>query len=209
MSKRAALFDFDGTLTKRSSIVPFFMEAAGVRAVGLRARQLAMPAARYALGRSAFSDVFALAFEGILKGKTQAELDEAGKRLGARLAGAGLWESTRAEFLRRLDAGERVAIVTGGLPYCARGWLLSEGLGEEVEVFASSIEFSSDGRAGRLERVMVREHKLAALEWARQRGVEHVSAFGNSEGDHAMLGSAHEAWWVSKKGALSRWPGAL
>lgn len=207
--QRAALFDFDGTLTKRSSIVPFFVEAAGARAVGARAHQLALPAARYALGRAAFSDVFALSFQGILTGKTEGQLSEAGARLGTRLAKGGMWSAARLELLSRLEAGERVAIVTGGLPYCARGWLLAEGLEDRVEVFASSIVFDAQGKAQKIERVMVREQKLAAIEWARGQGAQRVSAFGNSEGDHAMLRAACEPWWVSKKGALSRWEGAL
>lgn len=208
-AERAALFDFDGTLTKRSSIVPFFVELAGRRAVAARAHQLALPAARYALGRCAFSEVFTLSFQGIVTGKTEAQLEQAGRALGARLAQKGLWPGTRAELLRRVSDGERVAIVTGGLPYCARGWLLAEGLEKSVEVFASSVAFDASGRAAGLERVMVREQKLAAVTWAQELGARHVSAFGNSEGDLAMLRAASEPWWVSKKGALSKWQGAL
>lgn len=208
-NERAALFDFDGTLTQRSSILPFFIEAAGARAVGLRARGLVLPAARYALGRFAYSDVFTLSFQGILTGKTERELEEAGRRLGARLAKKGMWASARSELIRRVEAGERVAIVTGGLPYCAKGWLLAEGLSEAVEVFASSIEFDEAGGATAIRRVMVRESKLEAVAWAKEGGARVVSASGNSEGDFAMLSAACEPWWVCKKGALSRWKGAL
>lgn len=205
---QAALFDFDGTLSKRSTIGAFLIESAGVGSLAIQGPWLAPKALSYLSGSTSFSEVFAVSFDRLLRGKTEDEMARAGLVLGARLASRGVWGSVKERLVRHQQEGALVAIVTGGLPYCARGWLVAEGI-SGVEVFGTPVSFDASGRALGLKSVLVGPHKLSAVEWARSKGAEHISAYGNSLGDREMLLAADAGWWVDKKGTLSPWKGAL
>lgn len=206
--KIAALFDFDGTLTKKSTVGSFFLMAAGPKSYLKSGPSLVIPTLQYGLKKRTFEEVFHLSFDALLKGKSKEELEAAGRKLARYISKTGMWDDTKQALLKHCREDATVAIVTGGLPFCAQAWLKLEGL-DQVYLWASEAEFDAQGYAMGIKNVMVKQQKLKAIEWVNALQVDHIIAYGNSEGDHAMLGASHEKWWVDKKGLLSPWKGVL
>lgn len=201
--RRVAAFDFDGTLSRRDTLVPFLALAAGrqrfaraVARLGLLGARRRVPARdRDALKEELIRMLFA--------GREEREL----RLLGEQYARTLLADELRPEVLRRLeqhrDAGHDVVFVSASLVYYLEP--LAEALGvHHVIAVEPAVR---DGRlTGELARPNVRaEQKAVRLrEWlgqpgdGRLQGVE-LWAYGNSSGDHELLELADHRLWMGSR----------
>lgn len=200
-----AAFDFDGTLTRRDSLLPFLVFVCGA---GATARALVAEAYRFArvlLGRESRDEAKEALLTRLLSGVDARPLRESGELFAGRLVNREL----RPEMRRRLEwhrrAGHRVVIVS------ASPTIYLETVGRLLgvdAVLATELEVGPDGRlTGKLlgqncrgEEKAIRLRAWLDTENHRTAGQgnppRQVWAYGDSPGDSEMLALADNAVWV-------------
>ncbi|MDQ3146213.1 MAG: HAD-IB family hydrolase [Actinomycetota bacterium] len=197
-----AAFDFDGTLSRRDTFLPFLQRLCGAqRLYGALARSMAVGRA----GRDAVKDGLLLR---LLAGRDAAEVDQAGAEYAAFLAGSSrLRPDTLSRAEEHRGRGHLLVIVSASPEvYLAP---LGEQLGFDA-VMATRLEVADDRRlTGRMTGPNCRgPEKVARLEeWLAARlgpGGErpHVFAYGDSAGDRELLARADVATRVRPRQAL-------
>lgn len=178
-----AAFDFDGTLTRRDSLVPFLARHVG-RAVTARGL---VAAGKTRGGRSARKQAL---LDRTLRGRPLDEITTAGEAYAAHLVATGMRPDTLALLDDHRNNGHRPVIISASpeLYVRAAGRLLGID-----DVLATRLEVADDGRlTGRYDgRNCLGEEKVTRLdEWLAGRDVSLLYAYGNSSGDDALLARA-------------------
>ena len=190
-----AAFDFDGTLTRRDTLLPFLLQALGRRALIRHALVLAPTLAGYGLGLVrndvAKERVLARSFAGTDIGALR---DKAAQFAEHILPGL-----VRSEAIHRFEwhkkQGHRCVVVSASLELYVQPWALKAGFDD---VIASRLETKDDGLiTGNLlgqncfgiEKV----RRLEALVGPR-RGYT-LYAYGDSRGDKELLSVADYAYY--------------
>lgn len=200
--RRIAAFDFDGTLSRRDTLVPFLALAAGRRRFAAAVARVGLLGA----GRRVSTDRDALKeqlIELLFAGREEDEL----RHLGQRYARDLLSNELRPEVLQRLEqhraAQHEVVFVSASLVYYLEP--LAEAL-DVQHVIAVEPEVRDGRLTGALARPNVRaEEKAVRLrEWLGHPdgspldGVE-LWAYGNSSGDHELLAMADHRLWMGSR----------
>ncbi len=203
MSSTIAAFDFDGTITKRDTLVPFLAKVAGPARFTSTCARLGLLGAR---GRVPVKDrdrVKEHMIELLLGGMAEHDLRAQGERYARDLLTS---DRLRPDVLARIAehhrAGHTTLIVSASLVYyldpIARELSMDGVIGVEPEVVDGVL-------TGRLARPNVRaEQKAVRLrEWLGVDPDAPVAdvvrhAYGNSSGDHELLAMAGQGWWFGK-----------
>ncbi|WP_447649768.1 HAD family hydrolase [Pseudomonas abietaniphila] len=188
-----SVFDFDGTLTRRDSFVPFLMFAFGKRAFLMRMSRMLPAAVRY-LGKGMSRDQLkAVLIAAFLKG---ANVDWV-ERKAAEFQKAYWSRLMRPAGLRAVAAqvasGARVTICSASPRLVLRPF--ADELG--IQLIATELEESEGTLTGRISGSNCRcEAKVLRLEAVY--GPLHkyrLKAWGDSRGDHELLAAAQESHW--------------
>lgn len=194
-----AAFDFDGTLTRSDTVVPF------LRLVGRRRRRAGRLASRshevaLAAARRDRDRLREIATEVVFAGVPMAEVTELAAAHGAAISGDRLRPDTTARLGWHRDQGHRVVIVSASYePYVS---VVGERLGIDG-VVATRLEVGDDGMCtGRLDggncRAAEKVRRLAL--WFEEHGLARDAvelwAYGDSEGDRQLLDHADHPVWV-------------
>jgi phosphatidylglycerophosphatase C len=184
-----AAFDFDGTMTKQDTLVPFLTTVVGRPRV---ARALAAESANLALalaGRGDRDAVKERVLTRVLAGEHYADVEAAGRRFGARVAQRTVTTGARDRIAWHRREGHEVVIVSASLDVYLDEVARALGV---VHVLCTSLERDEHGDCtGRLRgancRGAQKAERLRAL-----LGDDDVElwAYGNSGGDDAMLALA-------------------
>lgn len=196
-----AAFDFDATLTRHDSVVPFLRSfiGNGRLAAGLvRRAHRVLPA----LARRDRDALRSATTEVVLKGVSRAEIDRHAAESAARILADGLRHDTEARLRWHVGQGHRVLIVSASYEqYVA---LVGAQLGVEA-VLATRVEFDDDDVCtGMLQGPNCRaEEKVRRLQqWMGASGITRAQAtiwaYGDSNGDRAMLELADHPVWVTE-----------
>jgi phosphatidylglycerophosphatase C len=200
--RQIAAFDFDGTLSRRDTLVPFLAQASGrSRFVGAVSR-LGISGARRNVDLRDRDGLKEALLADLFTGREEEEL----RHLGARYARDLLSDQLRPDVLTRLEdhrrAGHELLFVSASLVYYLDP--LAELLGVNA-VLAVEPEVRDGRLTGALARPNVRaEQKALRLrEWMGEpehgplEGVE-LWGYGNSSGDHALLAMSDHAFWLGR-----------
>lgn len=185
-------FDFDGTLTRRDSLLPFLHQVLGtpglLAALAGESPWLAAYAARLVSNEAAKLRVLRRALGGLRRGDLE--------RQGARFAAQGVAPLLRADMVERLRrhqrAGHRCVLVTASLTLYTRPWALAQGF---EQVLGSELGFDPAGLAeGRLVGGNCYGPEKA-IRLGRLLGSETLAvAYGDSRGDREMLAMARQGF---------------
>jgi phosphatidylglycerophosphatase C len=177
-----AAFDFDGTLTRRDSLVPFLARVVGWPRLALAAAT----GIRHARSRNAFKEHLV---DKVFRGRAHDDV----RRLGLAYAEELVARRMRPEMLARVrwhgEQGHEIAIVSASLDvYLER---VAELLGVAA-VLCTRIEVGPDGRCtGRLVGQNCRgDEKLRRIHAHFGDDGYELWAYGDSAGDDAMLAAA-------------------
>lgn len=190
-----AAFDFDGTITRRDTLVPFLRQVAGHRGFGA-AFVAALPALRAAERREAYK---AAVLHRILGGLRATDLHDE-----ARAYGSGLPAQFRPEIVDRIrwhqGEGHEVVIVSASL----RAYLdpVVEHLGLDG-VCAVELEVDHEDRlTGHMVGANCRgpEKVRRLTHWLGGETPARLWAYGNSSGDRELLAAAQEPTWIGRRG---------
>lgn len=190
-----AAFDFDGTLTRRDTLLPFLIHALGTPAVMRHALILSPTLAGYGLGLIrndvAKERVFAQTISGTDIGVLR---DKAAEFAEHKLPGL-----IRPEAIRRFDwhrkQGHRCVVISASLELYVKPWALKAGFDD---VLASRLETREDGSiTGKLSGGncfgIEKVRRLEALLGARSGYT--LYAYGDSRGDKELLSAADHGYY--------------
>jgi phosphatidylglycerophosphatase C len=185
-----AAFDFDGTITRRDSLLPFLRRLCGPRRVYATLARNGVDVASMATGRADRDEVKARVLGSLLAGVDASRAVEEGHRYAGFLAErARLRRPVLAQLGRHLDAGHEAVLVSASPAlYLAP---LGAALGFDA-VLATELEVGDDGRltGGLAGRNCRGAEKVARLEaWLGDRDVR-LFAYGDSTGDRELLARA-------------------
>ena len=196
-----AAFDFDGTLTRRDTVVDFLVRACGRRRVAAAVgkalaseRSVDRQLRRATSHRDRIKERLSLE---LLGGRSAAELEEIGAELAKEIQKTRLRPHMRGRLEGHRAAGHFVVIVSASYSFYLDP--LGEALGVDA-VLCTKVEVDRAGICtGRLEGGNCRGPvKVARLQaWAGSRPHE-LHAYGDSPGDAELLASAAVATWVKR-----------
>jgi phosphatidylglycerophosphatase C len=185
-----AAFDFDGTMTRRDTLVPFLATIAGRGAV---AAALAAEAPRLAYavaGRGDRDEAKVRVLRRVLAGREHAEVAAAGRTFGAQLVRTGISAEARDRISWHRRAGHEIVIVSASLDVYLDEVAERLGVGH---VLCTTLEVDDDGRCtgGLHGRNCRGAEKVARLQTLLDGDDVELWAYGNSGGDEHMLALAH------------------
>lgn len=191
--RRVAAFDFDGTLVRRDTLVPFLAKVAGPTRLG---RALIAQRGTFRRDRDAAKvDVL----RRLLGGLAADPLEELGRDYAV-----GLHHLLRPEMAERVrwhrSEGHELVIVSASLGCYLRP--LASTLGFD-HVIAVELEVGPEGRlTGELRGANVRgpEKARRLTTWFEGRAPEEMWAYGDSSGDDDLLAMADHPMWLGRRG---------
>lgn len=192
-----AAFDFDGTLTRRDTLLPFLLYTHGAITVARHAFFLSPTLAGYALGLIGNGVAKERVLVRCFAGMRIDELQQAGERFAADIL-PGLF---RHEAMRRLDwhkrQGHRCVVISASLEIYVRPWAIKTGFND---VIATRLELQENGcTTGKLSGAncfgIEKVRRLEALLGKREGYT--LYAYGDSRGDDELLSTADYAYYRS------------
>ncbi len=196
-----AAFDFDGTLTRRDSVLPFLISVFGPRSVALAFARSLPPAGSPSLpNRDLIKQRLSSA---LFTGMDAAYLEAAGKEYASKILEKGLHPERVASLNRHRQAGDLVVVVSASFSFYLRP--AAEALGATAAI-CTELEIDASGRCtGQLLGGNCRgAEKVRRLEaWAARQEVDLAKsplyAYGDSTGDRELLGLADHPIWVGRR----------
>jgi phosphatidylglycerophosphatase C len=193
-----AAFDFDETLTRRDTVVPFLRRLAGDRGLALGLMSRSHRLAPVAMRRN--RDVLrAMATDLVFRGRPIGEVEEQAREYGDQIYAVGLRPDTAARLAWHRDAGHRVVIVSASYEHYVH--VVGEHLGVDA-VLATRLEIDTERCTGRLLGPNCRgPEKVVRLQrWLADQDLtlDHVTlwAYGDSSSDRELLAAAQHPHWV-------------
>lgn len=199
--RRIAAFDFDGTLTRRDTLVPFLARACGSQDLLRALRRTAPLAARARVGRLD-ADLHhrdatkAELIRHLFAGREAEWLAHEGRRYAS-----GLDAKLRPEMIDQLrwhrDAGHELVIVSASLQVYLEPFAEAHGIHHVigVELEAADSGHLTGHLAGPNVRGPEKARRLRA--WLAGEQPEMLWAYGNSSGDTELLAMADVPVWVA------------
>jgi phosphatidylglycerophosphatase C len=190
VTRRAvAAFDFDGTLTRRDTLVPFLATVVGpgkvARALGAESARLALAAA----GRGNRDATKERVLTRVLAGLAYAEVEAAGRTFGAELARSAITPDGRERIAWHRGEGHELVIVSASLDVYLDEVARELGI---AHVLCTGLLVDEGGRCtGGLRGANCRGAEKA-IRLRALLGDDDVElwAYGNSRGDDEMLALA-------------------
>lgn len=201
-----AAFDFDGTISRRDTLIPFLVGVAGPRDFASAWARIGSLAARRRLDVGDRDEVKAQLVRLLLAGRTQRDLEARGERYARDLlTGDRLRPLVVDRVQAHRDRGDLCVLVSASLVYYLEPIADELGIDGVVGVRPESV----DGvLTGELTRPNVRaDQKVVQLdEWLvagnRRPAAGERSAYGNTSGDHALLAAADHRYWLGRPSKL-------
>jgi phosphatidylglycerophosphatase C len=199
--RRIAAFDFDGTLSRRDTLVPFLARSCGAVALSRAVSRVAPIAVRARTGRLAAelhhrdATKEALLRE-LYTGRSAGWLAEEGHRY-ARSLDAKLRPEMVEQVRWHRDAGHELVIVSAGLSCYLGPFAASAGFDHVIAVDLRADD--QERLTGDLARPNVRgpEKAVRLREWLQGDVPDVLWAYGNSSGDAELLALADVPVWVA------------
>jgi HAD superfamily hydrolase (TIGR01490 family) len=196
-----AAFDFDGTLTRRDTLLPFLVDVAGPTVVAQALARDAPQLAAMAFGRYDRDVAKANLVARVLAGRAYGDVVSRGRKYATRVINGRLRSASVARLRWHVEQGHEVVIVSASLDAYLHE--IAQRLGVAT-VLCTTLEVDGGGTiTGRLTGGNCRgPEKVARLR--AHLGEEPVTlwAYGDSEGDEELLAMADHPVRVTRRGRL-------
>jgi len=193
-----AAFDFDGTLTRHDTLIPFLAYLSGYGGLAGQILRVFPSLFGYAAGWIPNHVAKERLLMAALAGRTYAELLSRGEEFAQQQLPRLLRNDTLEHFRRHRAQGHRCVLVSASLDLYVLPWARHAGFDD---VLATRIEVDAAGRVtGRLSGLNCygaeKVRRLQAL--LGERSGYHLVAYGDSRGDFEMLSYANEAYYRNR-----------
>lgn len=192
-----ALFDFDGTLTRKDTLPMYIRHATGL--TGLIGALIMNLPAMIILACAGWKSVWGIdasstkerLLRHCFKGKRLQEVAAVAEGF-AEKADAVKSDVVVAEMCKHLSQGHRVAIVSASVDAWVKPWARRYGV---EDVIATEMQVAEGRYTGEFAGKNCNgEEKVRRISALFPREKYHLVAYGNSSGDYAMLEYAHEGF---------------
>lgn len=198
---RIAAFDFDGTLSRRDTLVPFLVRTAGPARFGAIAAGLGAAGITRRLDGRDRDAVKAAVLDGVLAGRTVQEMTALGDRYARGLVANQLRDAVLVRLREHLDRGDHVLFVSASLRFYLQPVADILGVHDVIAVEMADQDGVLTG-AMRGPNVRAEQKAIRLQEWLEARGLDRAAceiwAYGNSSGDHELLAMADHGAWVGR-----------
>lgn len=188
-----AVFDFDGTITTKDSMLAFCRFVAGSSAyvtgmILLAPMLLAMKAGL--VSRQRTKEALLSRF---LKGKNREELESLAEAFTNEVLSAAIRPQALSRIQQHRDQGHRLLIVSASLDLWLAPWAASQ----EIPLLSSQGEFRDGTFTGKLtgENCRGAEKVRRITDYLGEEMPDHTIAYGDSSGDAEMLQWADKAYF--------------
>jgi phosphatidylglycerophosphatase C len=190
-----AAFDFDGTLTRRETLLPFLRFMFGDAGVIRYALTLAPTLAGYGLALLDNAVAKERVFVKCFAGMPMEELRHQGERFAAYVLPGLLSDKSMQRFVWHKQQGHRCVVISASLDVYVRPWALGAGFDLAI---ATRLETGQNGRTtGRIMGQncfgMEKVNRLRALLGEKDDYI--LYAYGDSRGDKELLSYADHAYF--------------
>ncbi|MGM0582470.1 MAG: HAD-IB family hydrolase [Bacteroidota bacterium] len=193
MSKSLALFDFDGTLTKRDTLLDFIIYTSGLPRTILGAIILSPFLISYKLGLYNNSKAKEKVISYFFKGWAAEEFSVAGANYATKRLPKTLKSSAKEKIKYHLDSGHEVAVVSASI----EDWIIEWTNELDIKLIATQLEKKEGIVTGEFEtkncygpeKVKRIKEKFNIEEY------DCIYAYGDTEGDQPMLELADKAYY--------------
>lgn len=195
-----AAFDFDGTITRRDTLLPFLARAAGPGRTGRALLVESLTITRALVGAGSRHDAKEGLLGRLLAGHELAALEAAAEEYATVLLDRAVRPWARERLAWHLERGHEVLIVTASPEVYVRP--VAHRLGVET-VLGTRLEVGPEGRlTGRILGANCRGPEKAARvrSWLAGREVE-LHAYGDSAGDRELLAMADVGLLIGRRPA--------
>ena len=185
MTKHLALFDFDGTLTRKDTLVELIKFTAGSARYYLGLLWLSPTLIAFALRWIPNWRAKEFLFGHFFRGMTEQDFLQTGKKFAETVVPQLIRPSALAAMQRHIASGARVVIVTASSAAWIKPW--SDALG--IELIATQWEVVAGKLTGKIQgrNCHGEEKKRRVLEKLNLADYTDISVYGDTSGDHAML----------------------
>jgi phosphatidylglycerophosphatase C len=187
-----ALFDFDGTLTRHDTVLPFLYQLCGPTAFP---RLTAVATSALVRDRERRDAAKAAIIRSALAGRTYAEVQEAGRAYAHEVVDSALRTEGRARLEWHRAHGHRLVIVSASLePYLT---FVADRLGVDV-CLCTRLEVDDAGvLTGAIDGANCRgDEKAQRVRAVIEPDDYEVWAYGDTHGDRALLALADHPVWM-------------
>jgi phosphatidylglycerophosphatase C len=190
-----AAFDFDGTLTRRETLLPFLLHTLGAAAVVRHALVVSPTLVGYALHLIRNDVAKERVFIQCLAGMRMDELQLKGERFAINVLPSLLRDTAMQRFEWHKHQGHRCVVISASLDIYVRPWAIKAGFDD---VIATCLELQADGcTSGKLSGAncfgIEKVRRLEAL--LGDKDGYTLYAYGDSRGDKELLSSADYAYY--------------
>lgn len=200
MSRVIAFFDFDGTLTRRDSLVPFLRMVRGATRLALDLLAVSPQLAAYTVRMMRNDRAKEALLQQALGGQSIEELRAYGQRFAELHVPRMLREDIVARLRAHQSQGHYCVLVSASLDIYLEPWANIMGF---EHCIASSLAVDSCGKVtGRLVGGNCHgEEKARRIRKFLERNgpISRTYAYGDSPGDAYMLGIVDEGYWVANE----------
>jgi phosphatidylglycerophosphatase C len=201
VSRALALFDFDGTLTRGDTFIPFLRAVIGTGALARSAAACSPWLLGYAAGLVGNGIAKERLLTAAIRGRDGDELKRAGEAFARNIIPGLLRDDMMARFRRHRDEGHLCVLVSASLDLYLEPWAREAGFAHAI---CSRLAFDGAGRAtGALQGPNCHgAEKVARIRaWLADKGpIGQSAAYGDTKGDAPMLAMVDEGFWVRKGG---------
>lgn len=201
--RRVAAFDFDGTVSRKDTLVPFVARVAGLP----RSVAGGVAAAWSGFVRREFNprdrdELKAHMVQRLLAGRSERELEREAGLYATKLIDGGLRPEMVDQVRRHVAAGHETLFVSASLVYylrpIARHFHMSDVIGVEPVAEGGVLTGALAGPNVRAAQKEVRLREWLGVDATGPlEGIE-LWSYGNSSGDHELLAMADHAFWLGK-----------
>lgn len=195
LDMRLALFDFDGTLTTRDSLMPFLRHVVGTPAFIAGLGAMSPVLAAYAFGWMRNDRAKERVLHWFLGGRCLGEVEDAGQAFAQTRLPRLLRPSMMAALHQHQAKGDTCVLVSASLGCYLRPWAQAH----RFDAVLCSELVATPERSGEPQRINGQlagancfgPEKVARVQaWLAGRTPTHISAYGDSRGDREMLALA-------------------
>jgi phosphatidylglycerophosphatase C len=199
-TRKVAAFDFDGTVSRKDTVIPFVNELAGYPRTAAAVVAAGAAALTRRISPTDRDQVKEFMVDRLLKGRSVRELERLGGVYAANVIDTGLNPAVVEELRRHVAAGHETVFVSASLVYYLRPIARYFNMDHTIAVEPEVVDGVLTGRMP--PNVRAAEKRRLIEEWlSTTGGAQDVElwAYGNSSGDHELLAMADHAFWLGKE----------
>lgn len=194
MTNRLAIFDFDGTITRRDSFFPFLVFCFGyyqVFRVGITMIPVLM---MYKLKLISNSKAKEIVFEKFFKGISQKDFNKFCRRYSLEKISPMIKIKALEKIIRHKAGGDKVLIISASVEDWIRPWAVSHGIDE---VIGTTVEIKDGILTGKFDRPNCygKEKVRRLTETYKNLDSYYLCSYGDSRGDKELLAISDEPFY--------------